>query len=268
VRPQVRLGASGWREQFTNAMLVSGGEDDDNEEGGEPSKPGISAYLLHFFALPWKLIVACVPPPAIANGYPCFFCALIVIGAMTALIGDLANLLGCSMGVRPDVVAFTFVALGTSLPDTFASRSAALGDPTADAAIGNVTGSNAVNVFLGLGISWFIGAVYWSGMGITEQWIGRYPDIVANWEARYGTTLVPGMSVGLAVPAGSLGFSVIVFCVCAVICIATLGVRRCLFDAELGSQMRWPTFVFFIGLWFVYGFLSAFTSYEFINPGI
>ena len=54
------------------------------------------------------------------------------------------------MGIKPAVTAITFVALGTSLPDTFASKAATLSDDTADAAIGNVTGSNSVNVFLGL----------------------------------------------------------------------------------------------------------------------
>ena len=33
--------------------------------------------------------------------------------------------------------------------DTFASKTAAIQDETADASVGNVTGSNAVNVFLG-----------------------------------------------------------------------------------------------------------------------
>ena len=35
--------------------------------------------------------------------------------------------------------------------DTFASKVAATGDPYADSSVGNVTGSNAVNVFLGIG---------------------------------------------------------------------------------------------------------------------
>jgi hypothetical protein len=52
------------------------------------------------------------------------------------------------------------VALGTSLPDTFASKSAAVGDKNADNAIGNVTGSNSVNVFLGLGLPWVIATIY------------------------------------------------------------------------------------------------------------
>jgi solute carrier family 8 (sodium/calcium exchanger) len=54
------------------------------------------------------------------------------------------------------------VALGTSLPDTFASKAAAANEKTADNAIGNVTGSNSVNVFMGLGIPWVIASVYWA----------------------------------------------------------------------------------------------------------
>ena len=52
------------------------------------------------------------------------------------------------------------MALGTSLPDTFASKIAAVTEKTADNSIGNVTGSNSVNVFLGLGLPWIIASVY------------------------------------------------------------------------------------------------------------
>jgi Sodium/calcium exchanger protein len=44
--------------------------------------------------------------------------------------------------------------------DTFASKVAAVQDKYADASVGNVTGSNAVNVFLGIGIAWSIAAIY------------------------------------------------------------------------------------------------------------
>ena len=50
--------------------------------------------------------------------------------------------------------------------DTFASKTAAIEDETADASIGNVTGSNAVNVFLGIGIAWTMAAVYWEAQGM------------------------------------------------------------------------------------------------------
>merc|ERR1719399_2037846 len=80
------------------------------------------------------------------------------------------------MDVPDAITAITFVALGTSLPDTFASKTAAVQDPFADAAIGNVTGSNAVNVFLGLGMPWFMGAVYWALIdeGGLAKWKTKY----------------------------------------------------------------------------------------------
>lgn len=53
-----------------------------------------------------------------------------------------------------------FTCLGTSLPDLFASKNAAQNEQYADAAVGNVTGSNGVNVFLGLGIPWIIATIY------------------------------------------------------------------------------------------------------------
>ena len=73
------------------------------------------------------------------------------IGLLTYMVAEFAELFGCAAGLPDAVTAISFVALGTSLPDTFASRQAAMESEDADAAIGNVTGSNSVNVFLGLG---------------------------------------------------------------------------------------------------------------------
>lgn len=52
----------------------------------------------------------------------------------------MAGLLGCVIGMETSVTGITLIALGTSLPDTFASRTAAKQDEHADAAIGNITG--------------------------------------------------------------------------------------------------------------------------------
>lgn len=53
--------------------------------------------------------------------------------------------------------------------DTFASKVSAIGDSTADNSVGNVTGSNAVNVFLGIGVAWSIAALYHAYKG--EQFL-------------------------------------------------------------------------------------------------
>lgn len=44
------------------------------------------------------------------------------------------------IGLKTAASGVSIVALGTSVPDTFASRTAALQDEHADAAIGNITG--------------------------------------------------------------------------------------------------------------------------------
>ena len=143
----------------------------------------------------WKFIFATVPPPKMGGGWPAFCVALAYIGVLTGIVGSVAELLGCVLGVPKPVTAITFVAIGTSLPDTFASMTAAKTSETADSAVGNVTGSNSVNVFLGLGLPWVIAAMY-------------------NSPNTYD------------VPAGPLGFSVFLFLVCSLCCFAILLLRR------------------------------------------
>lgn len=84
-----------------------------------------------------------------------------MIGLLTTIVGDIASIFGCLIGLNDLITAITFVALGTSMPDTFASRQAALQEKCADSSIGNINGSNAVNVFLGLGLPWLIASIYW-----------------------------------------------------------------------------------------------------------
>lgn len=95
------------------------------------------------------------------GGAPGFFVSLSYIGAVTFIVGEVATVLGCVLYIKESVAAITLVALGTSLPDTFASMTAARQSENADAAIGNITGSNAVNVFLGCGLPWAICSIYW-----------------------------------------------------------------------------------------------------------
>lgn len=100
-----------------------------------------------------------MPPAHKGNGYPAFVLALVWIGVLTLLVKWCAEALGCAINLDNSVTAITLVALGTSLPDTFASKQAAEEAEFADSAIGNVTGSNSVNVFLGLGLPWIISSI-------------------------------------------------------------------------------------------------------------
>jgi Ca2+/Na+ antiporter len=57
---------------------------------------------------------------------------------------QLGNLLRFVIGLKASVAGISIIALGTSLPDTFTSRTTALHDEYADTAFGNVTGQLAV----------------------------------------------------------------------------------------------------------------------------
>ncbi|PAV79664.1 hypothetical protein WR25_05172 isoform I [Diploscapter pachys] len=149
-------GQQSWREQILNAVSVN---------AGDLTNATICDCITHALAFPWKFTFAFIPPPSLMNGYPSFIFALVVIGFLTAIVGDLASIFGCMVGIKDSVTAITLVALGTSMPDTFASKFAAENDDSADNAIGNVTGSNSVNVFLGLGVSWVVAAIYWAFKG-------------------------------------------------------------------------------------------------------
>ncbi len=132
------------------------------------------------------------------GGWLAFVISLAFIGMITAVVAEFATLFGCVIGLAPEITAITFVALGTSLPDTFASMQAAQKSDSADSAIGNVTGSNSVNVFLGLGLPWLIASSY---------------ELSTNDQ-------------GYSVNTSGLDFSVMLFLITCVLGLLTLILRR------------------------------------------
>lgn len=97
------------------------------------------------------------------------------------------------------------------LLDTFASKVATIHSEYADDLISNLTGSNSVNVFLGIGCAWTLASIY---------------------HATQGTIFY--------VEPGTLGFSVMIFCMLAILCIALLMYRR--FHPIIGAELGGPKF--------------------------
>lgn len=50
------------------------------------------------------------------GGWLCFVVSIAWVGILTGLIGDVASLFGCTVGIRDAVTAISMVALGTSVP--------------------------------------------------------------------------------------------------------------------------------------------------------
>ncbi len=85
---------------------------------------------------------------------------LLIAGAEFLVRG--ASQLAGAFGISPLVIGLTVVALGTSSPETAVSVGSALGG-RADVALGNVVGSNILNVLLILGISALVAPLVVSG---------------------------------------------------------------------------------------------------------
>ncbi|XP_055496795.1 sodium/calcium exchanger 3 isoform X2 [Leucoraja erinacea] len=232
------VGTHSWRDQFMEAITVSAGDEED-EDTGEERLPSCFDYVMHFLTVFWKVLFACVPPTEYWNGWACFLTSIVIIGILTAVIGDLASHFGCTIGLKDSVTAVVFVALGTSVPDTFASKVAATQDHYADASIGNVTGSNAVNVFLGIGLAWSIAAIYWAYQGKEFR-----------------------------VEAGTLAFSVTLFTIFAFVSVSILLYRR---RPHIGGELGGPrrsriiTAMSFVGLWLLYILFSCLEAYCYIK---
>ncbi|KAM6131168.1 LOW QUALITY PROTEIN: sodium/calcium exchanger 3 [Pterocles gutturalis] len=233
------VGTHSWRDQFMEAITVSAAGDEDEDESGEERLPSCFDYVMHFLTVFWKVLFACVPPTEYCNGWACFVVSILIIGMLTAVIGDLASHFGCTIGLKDSVTAVVFVAFGTSVPDTFASKAAAIQDVYADASISNVTGSNAVNVFLGIGLAWSVAAIYWASQGQEFQ-----------------------------VSAGTLAFSVTLFTIFAFICISVLLYRR---RPHLGGELGGPrgcklaTTLLFVSLWLLYILFATLEAYCYIK---
>eukprot|EP00286_Rhodomonas_abbreviata_P022860 CAMPEP_0181315752 /NCGR_PEP_ID=MMETSP1101-20121128/15540_1 /TAXON_ID=46948 /ORGANISM="Rhodomonas abbreviata, Strain Caron Lab Isolate" /LENGTH=875 /DNA_ID=CAMNT_0023422975 /DNA_START=315 /DNA_END=2942 /DNA_ORIENTATION=+ len=242
------LEEASWADQFRQALSVGGGED-----VGEAS---FMDLFMHYLSITWKLLAAIIPPPSMAGGWATFWVALCLIGVVTALINDLASIFGCLVGLRDSVTAITVVALGTSLPDTFASMLSIRSEDNADNAIGNVTGSNSINVFLGLGLPWTIASIYWSQAGPSERWLEKYKD----WELldQYRDT---GAFVVLG---GSLGFNTLVFTILTLFAFFMFALRRSMVGYEIGGpkhSARLSSAIFF-SLWLLYILLSSLQVYH------
>jgi len=142
-------------------------------------------------------------------------------------------------------------------------------DPYADASIGNVTGSNSVNVFLGIGLAWGLAALYWGlagpdkcrqmmwedrlsretnknlyGKEVREQIMEYVDHKVENGVLKFDNYV-------FMTPAGTIWFNLAVFVFNAFCAIQHLFARRKKWGGELGGPKKGM-----FGQYFSAGFLA------------
>ncbi|PSR94755.1 Magnesium/proton exchanger like [Actinidia chinensis var. chinensis] len=217
-----------WKQQFVDALTLESAEDRKLNN----IYLRLARILWQTLRAPWRFLFAFVPPYQIAHGWIAFICSLLFISGIAYIVTQLTDLISCVTGINSYVIAFTALAGGTSWPDLVASKIAAERQTTADSAIANITCSNSVNIYIGIGIPWLIDTAY--------NFIAyREPLRINN--------------------AKGLSFSLLVFFATSVGCIAVLVFRRLTLGAELGGPRLWAwvTSVYFMSLWLIFVVLSS-----------
>ncbi|KAL0315228.1 UNVERIFIED_CONTAM: Magnesium/proton exchanger, partial [Sesamum calycinum] len=149
---------------------------------------------------------------AVTGLFCCFSCFASLIYLIYRDAGALSYIFATNSrreyaGISAYVIAFTALAAGTSWPDLVASKIAAERQLTADSAIANITCSNSVNIYIGIGVPWLIDTLY-------NFFAYKKPLRIEN--------------------AAGLSFSLLVFFATSVCCIGVLVFRRLTLGAELG----------------------------------
>ncbi|KAL3849751.1 hypothetical protein ACJIZ3_011633 [Penstemon smallii] len=217
-----------WKQQFIDAVTLE--SEESRNSNNKWSRLGKAFWKL--LLAPWRLLFAFVPPYQIAHGWIAFIFSLVFISGIAYIVTMLTDLISCVTGINAYVIAFTALAAGTSWPDLVASMIAAERQITADSAIANITCSNSVNIYIGIGVPWLIDTLY--------NYIAyKEPLRIQN--------------------AAGLSFSLLVFFATSVGCIGVLVFRRLTLGAELGGPKLWAwvTCVYLMLLWLTFVTLSS-----------
>lgn len=106
-----------WKDQLMEASTVNDGDVDNAT---------VLDCIAHVVSSPWKVLRALIPPANLLGGWITFFVALFLIAAFTAIIGDLATIFSCTVGLSETVMAITVMSFGLNLPDALSGRLAAI----------------------------------------------------------------------------------------------------------------------------------------------
>jgi solute carrier family 8 (sodium/calcium exchanger) len=180
-----------------------------------------------------------IPPDQYLGGWACFVVSLFAIVLVTVLLIEVSDFFGCATELNKRVIAFTIVSLGTSVPDTFASVAAAKQDKYADASVGNINGSNSVNVFLGIGLPWSIAAIYWSFQSHESRpdWktscCRRRPSVLEEIRINSGPN-----KLEFVVISTGLAATVVMFLSSALVAFSILAIRR--HSVNIGGELGGP----------------------------
>jgi len=138
-------------------------EDDDEESFVHPFQPpkgDFGSFMKWFISWPLLLCLFLTIPNCNNPKFEKFFIVTFLmstvwIAAFSYVMVWMVCLVGYTLGIPDTIMGITFLAAGTSVPDTIASVMVAR-NGYGDMAVSNSIGSNVFDILLGLGLPWFL----------------------------------------------------------------------------------------------------------------
>lgn len=135
----------------------AGGDDDGDDDDEEPGPFEYYTTLPLMFLM--KVSIPDCSQDHLEDWYMATFAMSIVwIGGLSWVLVEFVTKVGCIIGIDPVIMGVTVLAAGTSVPDALGSIAAAR-NGLADMAVSNAIGSNVFDIFIGMGLPWFIKCV-------------------------------------------------------------------------------------------------------------
>ena len=136
---------------------------------------------------------------------------LIIIGAAFVILGadkltEGAAALARKMKMSEMIIGLTIVAAGTSAPELFSSLVSDLKDKP-DMAVGNVLGSNILNIFFILGVSATITPIALDGFSFVDYYVLLASSLLIYAVARFGGKAVITRFEGALLVAGYVAYT-------------------------------------------------------------
>jgi len=141
----------------------AGGDDDEDESYVHPFQPpkgDFGTFMKWFISWPLLFLMFITIPNCNNPKFEKFFIVTFVmstvwIAAFSYVMVWMVCMIGFTLGIPDTIMGITFLAAGTSVPDTIASVMVAR-NGYGDMAVSNSIGSNVFDILLGLGLPWFL----------------------------------------------------------------------------------------------------------------
>jgi len=147
----------------TSRVSEAGGDDDEDESYVHPFQPpkgDFGTFMKWFISWPLLFLMFITIPNCNNPKFEKFFIVTFVmstvwIAAFSYIMVWMVCMIGYTLGIPDTIMGITFLAAGTSVPDTIASVMVAR-NGYGDMAVSNSIGSNVFDILLGLGLPWFL----------------------------------------------------------------------------------------------------------------